>query len=71
MIDSEMQSNASGSSDENVFVREVKSVIKLKKTGRMTEVAEKLGANFFETGEDCRCKRYECSKNISDEKEKP
>lgn len=70
MIDSEFQSSGSISDDENVLVGEVKSAKKRKKTGRMTDVAKKLRACSFETGEDCRCKRFECFKNVSIEERK-
>lgn len=68
MIDSEFQSVDSG--DETIQPSELKSTKKRKITGRMRDVAKKLRACSFETGEDCRCKRYECFKNISEEERK-
>lgn len=60
-----LDDDVSDSDGELVTANEVQSTKKRKKTGRVTDVMKLLRASSFETGEDCRCKRYKCFKNVS------
>ena len=40
------------------------------KMGRERDVLKKLRATIHELGPDCKCKRYRCFENISDEEKK-
>jgi hypothetical protein len=68
MIDSVMQNDES--EDEATKAKEETSTKKRKKMGRMRDVAKKLRACSFETGEDCHCKRYKCFLNTTEEERK-
>lgn len=57
--------SASESDDEVISLSVCGSSKKRKKFGTMFEADKKLRNSSYETGEDCRCKRYQCFTKVS------
>ena len=53
------------SSEEDTCVRVDSSTKKRRKFGTVREASKKLRNTTYETGPDCKCKRYQCFKNIT------
>lgn len=63
-----MDSEFSDSSDDIKIEKRISK--KRLKTGRERDVLKKLRATTHELGPDCKCKRYRCFQNITDEEKK-